>query len=325
MVFPVVRRVAIPCLLAALVAVTSTATAQQIQWGGDATTSGLQELARFAASQYQRIESGSRAALANERGYGTCDMRAEALQLALPDAARLADLNRDLYFHPYDGQMWQKGVTIDSAEIQPGLRITVYRDPASDGYAELYPPLNGHAAVLIFRGTQITSANDIMANIAQFTGSIPPKYIWAASLAAQAARELNGAPLILSGHSLGGGLAMYAGLKNRLPAVTFNPAGLSRAAFNGLSDSDIIQAGERTTTYISRSGSNVDPVAALSLAGDSIILGQRYVIDLGSLASPLQIHDVGVLANQLQKMEKSAASLPPDQLCDLDLGARPVQ
>lgn len=315
--------VALPALLG------QSARAQQsndliLQGGGNTVLSGLQDFARFAAAQYQRIETATQTALASERGFGTCEQRAEAFSLVLPQAAYLADLNRDLYHHTYDGQMWQKGATMMTAEVAPGVQITVYRDPATDGYAELYPAKDDQAAVLIFRGTQVTSVNDILANITQFAGAIPPKYQWASALTAQTVRELNGQRLIVSGHSLGGGLAMYAGLKNNVPAVTFNPAGLSKMAFDGLPEQALIQASDQTTTYISRSGSAVDPVSALSLAGDSIIIGQRYVVDLGIAANQLQTHDVGLLANRLQALSQKAASMNPEELCEGDLGARPL-
>lgn len=287
-------------------------------WGG------LQEFARLATAQYQRIQQATQQAVASERGYGTCEMRAEALTMALPQAAWLADLNRDLYFHPYDADMWQKGLLMDTVTLPTGGSITVFRDPTTDGYAELYPPTETTAAVLIFRGTKVSSANDILANVSQFVGNIPPKYQWASNLTAQVVKGLNGARLILSGHSLGGGLAMYAGLKHDLPAITFNPAGLSKAAFDGIAESAIIQASERMTTYISRSGSVVDPVASLSLAGDSMIVGQRYVIEVNAAVNQLQIHDVGLLANRLQALVKEAPAMAPEDLCEYDLGARPV-
>src|SRR5438067_208456 len=66
--------------------------------------------------------------------------------------------------------------------------------------------------ILTFAGTRFWSVADWSTNFRQGFGAIPPQYLHAVELA-QGARHILGASLGVTGHSLGGGLATYAGLK----------------------------------------------------------------------------------------------------------------
>jgi hypothetical protein len=69
----------------------------------------------------------------------------------------------------------------------------------------------GTETVLAFAGTDPRSWADIKTDVKQFWGIIPDQYILGLSLAT-AARSEFGPSLVITGHSLGGGLACYAGL-----------------------------------------------------------------------------------------------------------------
>jgi len=79
---------------------------------------------------------------------------------------------------------------------------------------------------LAFRGTQPTSINDWVANVAQALGFHTPQYNEAVDLAKNVNIITNG-NVVFVGHSLGGGLASAAAYAIGGKAITFNAAGLS--------------------------------------------------------------------------------------------------
>jgi acetyl esterase/lipase len=78
---------------------------------------------------------------------------------------------------------------------------------------------------------------DIGTDISQAIvgGLLPSQYDDAKNVAKQVKSAIGNAPLFLTGHSLGGGLASAAALEAQSPAVTFNAAGLNglTEAFSG--------------------------------------------------------------------------------------------
>ena len=74
----------------------------------------------------------------------------------------------------------------------------------------------------------------IEANVLSLMGRVPQLYRVADLLALLVRDEVQG-PLTVGGHSLGGGLAQYAGLMNRLEVLAFSPAALGRGVLAQLS------------------------------------------------------------------------------------------
>jgi hypothetical protein len=89
--------------------------------------------------------------------------------------------------------------------------------------ARIYTDESGHY-VLAFRGTN--EGKDWPHNLKQGLGLLDVQYEQADRLASKAAREFGQENLVITGHSLGGGLATAASLRTKCPAVTFNASGL---------------------------------------------------------------------------------------------------
>lgn len=107
------------------------------------------------------------------------------------------------------------------------------RDPATGLYANLVRMGEGQEQkhVLVFGGTKTADAlgGQLQADVGQFLGGVPKAYKQAAELTAQVNTTLQaqGLRLETAGHSLGGGLAHYAALKNGgIQATCFNAAAL---------------------------------------------------------------------------------------------------
>jgi hypothetical protein len=80
--------------------------------------------------------------------------------------------------------------------------------------------------IIAFAGTNPTSLHDWENNIGQAGGNTPAQYRQAVDLAGEY-QNLYGNNVILTGHSLGGGLASYASLQTGLRATAINSAALS--------------------------------------------------------------------------------------------------
>lgn len=106
------------------------------------------------------------------------------------------------------------------------------RDPSSGLYANMVEMGEGASKknVLIFGGTGVGGAlsAQVQADAGQFLGGVPKAYQQAAKLTEEVGNNLpEGEKLETAGHSLGGGLAHYAALKNGgIKATCFNAAAL---------------------------------------------------------------------------------------------------
>ncbi|MDR0672391.1 MAG: DUF2974 domain-containing protein [Zoogloeaceae bacterium] len=194
--------------------------------------------------------------------------------------------------------------------------MTVHIDPRSGGYAEMHYDAIENARLIVFRGTRLGSAKDILTNLQPFLHITPERYRWADELAGRVAAENPGVRLVVTGHSLGGGLAIYAAMKHGLEDVVFNPAGFSANVVQSLSLSPADwQAGSRKiTVFITRSEAMIDPVSALSLAKETTLAGRRYLVEEKSGLSLAQLHGMKYLYRHLLD------TLGPITGCATDLG-----
>ena len=113
---------------------------------------------------------------------------------------------------------------MDDAAVQgAGIDPSMLHDAKSGFDAALYRNAQGNV-VLAFCGTD--EGKDWKHNIGQGLGFSDAQYASAMQLGSQA-RQAFGENLMISGHSLGGGLAAASSMVNDVPAVTYNAAGVN--------------------------------------------------------------------------------------------------
>ena len=117
----------------------------------------------------------------------------------------------------------------DAALLSSGIDPASLFDTASGFQAGIYN--NKQQYVLSFAGTN--DIQDWLSNIRQATGYEDIQYNQAVALG-KTAKIAFGDALVITGHSLGGGLAATAALASGTFAVTFNAAGVSDHTLNRL-------------------------------------------------------------------------------------------
>lgn len=148
-----------------------------------------------------------------------------------------------------------------------GIEPTNLEDPRSGFRAGVFhnPDSPGQTHALAMAGTDMTSVRDWMTNLGQGLGLDTAQYNEAVCVAKDCEKAF-GQDLILTGHSLGGGLAAAAAVAVDAPAVTFNAAGVADATLR-------------------REG--FDPKAERAAVEDGQI--RRYAVD-GEVLTTLQNH-----------------------------------
>ena len=146
-------------------------------------------------------------------------------QNALPVDMTLAKLMRDVYDYDRNGR--QEGVgawkPMGEDELrQVGIDPTLLKNQSSGFLAVVYGDGQGRH-VLAYSGTD--EPKDWLTNFGQGLGFETSQYNQAMALARQA-KIAFGQDMVITGHSLGGGLAAAAAVATDTPAVTFNASGV---------------------------------------------------------------------------------------------------
>src|SRR4051812_49174381 len=133
----------------------------------------------------------------------------------------LAELAEGVYdgrgtdsYHPLDAsELRELGIDPRTLNGPGGFAANVYRD-AENHY------------VLAFQGTDPKSVDDWGANLQQGVGLLSSQHLQAIALAQHLSAAVGNENMVLTGHSLGGGLASTASVATDMPAVTFNAGGV---------------------------------------------------------------------------------------------------
>lgn len=200
-------------------------------------THEIERAGRPAAADIQRPEPGGRGSRGDDSGSRHESGGTFAATMRSPRAQRidwsLAKLADDVYFPARSGHSIDGFVRLDSAELENlGIPPNATNDARSGLTSVIYRDDRGRH-VLAFAGTFRTSLRSWHTNFSQGMGLPARQYVLAGRLG-KLARVAFGDELVITGHSLGGGLATAAALKSGAPAVIFNGAGLADQTIRGL-------------------------------------------------------------------------------------------
>lgn len=138
----------------------------------------------------------------------------------------LAKLSKDVYnTDPTRVGNWSR---LSDAQLEAaGIKPAELESKATGFRSAIYQDGKGHY-VLAFAGTDPKSGKDWLADGLQASGLPTAQYSQAVALATKAKTAFHD-NLVITGHSLGGGLASAASVATDSAAVTFNAAGLNNA------------------------------------------------------------------------------------------------
>jgi hypothetical protein len=266
----------------------------------------------FAAANAKIVGWQASRAYRKAPRFGTCVERQDRIVQMLPEALRLGRYAQDIYEHGDD--LEASGLMMKDL----GDGYTAYYEPNGQRYAEVRVDAARLEAIVIFRGARHLVSSETSAGLKSLVGIESSYYRWGSALVAQVAREHHGMHVIATGHSLGGGLVLYAVLHNPgVEGVAFNPVGLSWWTWLRTSRADRKRTNSALTVVSTHNANHIEPITALSLAHRSVLPGELYFID-SQASGPLALHSMTTL---LTGLEQIAATDAGGSACEGVLGS----
>ena len=188
------------------------------------------------------------------------------------DTPEEAEEFRDLSLAIYDGdQAVPEGyVEVEDAEERLGVPL---RDEETGLEARVYYNEEKDLYVLVFEGTTSDDEGiDWGSNLSNGLGGVPKQYRQALDIALRF-QEVYGeeGDTVVTGHSLGGGLATFAGLGAGIETYTYNPSGLGPGTRLFLDSMGLVERNDELVKNYVQRGEILDLLRGADLAAGMLV------------------------------------------------------
>jgi len=169
-------------------------------------------------------------------------------------------------------------------------------------HASLYSN-NSNILIIAYEGTTASSLMDWDANLSHaLTNTVPKQYSEGLIFAEKILSEYPNHEIILTGHSLGGGIATFVGLSLGLKAYTFNPAGLWSSTISKIPEIDRSLITNFVVVGYSDILGNLFQLEDI-VSNTGILFGRNCEIDIPMLiTNPLTIHSINTIVTYLENI-----------------------
>ncbi len=192
---------------------------------------------------------------------------------------------------------------------QYNSRTGIFNDATSGLGIQMLHVVDKNDIIVVFKGTEPTSTSDWYTDFAQyFKGEETKQYSFAVQLVSYLLHSYPSSNIILTGHSLGGGLAQYAAAynsNNRLYAICFNSAGLSDSSLERIGNSNLASANSRiihmrsTGDVVSEYGWHIGSMYNINLGAWTTAVSNNSL--LRTIFAKYAHHNMTVLSNAMKQ------------------------
>jgi len=207
------------------------------------------------------------------------DNNIEAVDFDVPFLPLMDPIQSSILRNSLPGELTQNEL---KKENPIGFHVATYKDEESG------------RIIVSFQGTDPESIADWIANFGHMD-HIPMQYHLANEYVKEEIEKYGADNIVLTGHSLGGGLAQYAAAKNNISAVTFNSAGLWAPTIQDANHGYI----HKINNYV-----NVGKYSDV-VNKTGVNLGKTiYIYGANSSYNPLDIHSMDTFVNYIDSFIK---------------------